>query len=147
MRHVLWAASAGLCLALGAGAAGAGDATGTIVVAQAEPRIHREPNGAARVTFPDGCVVTYNRQGRRSGSQGCLPSQVERADVAIQEAVNDEGGGGLTMRRLANGSAEVTFDDGCVVTYNREGRRGGSRGCVPRQVERADAHVQRHWND
>lgn len=111
------------------------------------PRIAREANGAATLRFADGCVVTYNREGRRSGSRGCTPAQVQRADRAYQEDAAARGAGGLRMRRLAGGAAEVTFDDGCVVTYNRRGERTASRGCRPAQVERADRHVQRNWRN
>lgn len=105
--------------------------------------VQREPNGAARVTFNDGCLVTYNRDGRRSGSRGCHPSQVERADKAIQVSSDDRGGGGLRIQRLDGGARRVVFNDGCAVTYNRKGDRSGSQGCTPNQVQRADRAIQR----
>ncbi|MEM6440986.1 MAG: hypothetical protein AAF763_14970 [Pseudomonadota bacterium] len=113
--------------------------------AQSGPRVTRFDNGAYLVRFNDGCRVTYNTSGRRSGSQGCRPRQVNRADRLVQEHAASRGGGGLRLRRLNTGAGRVTFNDGCVVTYNRDGRRTDSRGCVPAQVRRADRHVQRNW--
>lgn len=107
------------------------------------PSVNRHANGSYTVRYDNGCIVTYNQDGRRSGSQACRPSQVERADSAVQADAASRGGGGMKMRRDKNGATTVTFDDGCVVTYNRDGRRSGSRGCRAAQVERADAAIQR----
>lgn len=50
-----------------------------------EPRVNRQDNGAYTVRYNNGCIVTYNKDGRRSGSQGCHARQVARADKAIQQ--------------------------------------------------------------
>lgn len=107
------------------------------------PQVNRHANGSYTVRYDNGCIVTYNESGRRSGSQACRPGQVERADAAVQDDATTRGGGGLTVSRLDNGSATVSFNDGCVVTYNKDGRRSGSRGCVPKQVARADKAMQK----
>ncbi|WP_143103391.1 hypothetical protein [Albimonas pacifica] len=106
------------------------------------PQVNRHANGSYTVRYDNGCIVTYNQDGRRSGSQACRPGQVERADSAVQAAAGAPGAGGLTVNRHRNGSATVTFNDGCTVTYNDRGRRSGSRGCTARQVERADRAIQ-----
>lgn len=121
--------------ALAAGTAAAND----------RPEVRRLHDGAYEVRYDDGCEVTYNTSGRRGGSSGCRPHQVERADRLVQEDAASHGAGGLELHRTANGAGRVTFNDGCVVTYNREGDRSGSDGCHPRQVEHADSYVQRHW--
>lgn len=48
-------------------------------------RFEKLANGEARVTFNDGCVVVYDDTGRRTGSRGCRPKQVRRADRVVQE--------------------------------------------------------------
>ena len=113
--------------------------------AQSGPNVRRFNDGAYEVRFQNGCRVTYNTSGRRGGSQGCRPKQVERADRLVQQDAAAPGGGGLRLRRLNTGAGRVTFNDGCVVTYNREGRRSGSNGCRPKQVQRADRYVQANW--
>ncbi|WP_339949526.1 hypothetical protein [uncultured Albimonas sp.] len=120
-------------------------ALATATPALADLKVNRHDDGAYTVRFDDGCAVTYNTTGRRSGSQGCRPKQVERADAAVQDDVHERGGGGLRFRKLATGAATVTFDDGCLVTYNKEGRRSGSQGCHPKQVARADQSAQKNW--
>lgn len=110
-----------------------------------EPVLHRHDNGSITVRYDNGCVVTYNKDGRRSGSSGCRAGQVERADTAVQHDAQAHGGGGLKFHKRKDGTARVTFDDGCVVTYNRKGDRTGSQGCHPRQVERADHAAQKNW--
>lgn len=112
-----------------------------------EPRIEFRPNGSAIARFDDGCVVTYNRDLDRSGSQGCRPQQVQHADRAYRAAVARRGEGGLRMDRHANGSATVRFDNFCQVTYDQRGRRSGSQNCTPQQVQAADRHVQRYWRE
>lgn len=109
------------------------------------PDVRRFSNGAYEVRFQNGCKVTYNTTGRRGGSQGCRPRQVERADRLVQEDVLAPGGGGLEFERLNTGAGRVTFNDGCIVAYDKSGRRSGSEGCRPAQVERADRHVQANW--
>ncbi len=110
-----------------------------------EPNLHRHDNGSITVRYDNGCVVTYGKDGRRSGSTGCRPGQVERADTAVQQDALAHGGGGLKFHKRNDGTARVRFDDGCVVTYNRKGERTGSQGCHPRQVERADHAAQSNW--
>lgn len=107
-----------------------------------EPRVNRQDNGAYTVRYTNGCIVTYNKDGRRSGSQACRAGQVEKADAAVQADAKSRGGGGLKVRKLKGGASRVTFDDGCVVTYNTKGRRSGSQGCHARQVARADKAIQ-----
>jgi len=107
------------------------------------PQVNRLANGAYTVRYDNGCIVTYNESGRRSGSQACRAGQVDRADAAVQADADDRGGGGLTVNRHSNGSATVTFNDGCTVTYNQDGRRSGSRSCHPKQVARADRAIQK----
>ncbi len=107
------------------------------------PQVNRHANGSYTVRYDNGCIVTYNESGRRSGSQACRPGQVERADDAVQDDSEARGGGGLTVNRHSNGSATVSFNDGCTVTYNQEGRRSGSRNCHPKQVSRADRAIQK----
>jgi len=109
------------------------------------PNLHRHDNGSITVRYDNGCVVTYNKDGRRSGSNGCRPGQVERADTAVQEDAQAHGGGGLKFHKRKDGTARVTFNDGCVVTYNRKGDRTGSSGCHASQVERADRAAQNNW--
>lgn len=87
---------------------------------------------------PVPCVVTYNKDRRRSGFNGCRPGQVERADEAVQAEAHARGGGDMKLHRRSNGSARVTFNVGCVVTYNRNGERSGSEGRHSRQVARPD---------
>lgn len=110
-----------------------------------EPKVHRHDDGAYTIRYDGGCKVTYDVSGRRTGSEGCRPGQVDRADDAVQEDVHARGGGGLKFHKLSTGAAKVTFDDGCVVTYNKDGRRSGSEGCHPRQVARADKSAQKNW--
>lgn len=109
------------------------------------PVLHRHDDGAITVRYDNGCVVTYGRDGRRSGSSGCRAGQVERADTAVQEDALAHGGGGLELHKRKDGTGRVTFNDGCVVTYDRKGDRTGSQGCHPSQVERADKAVQKNW--
>lgn len=109
------------------------------------PAVSRQSNGATAVRYTNGCTVTYSKDGRRSGSQGCRPEQVERADRAVQEETSDRGGGGLNFQKLKTGAGQATFNDGCTVTYGKDGRRSGSQGCTPKQVARADKAAQQQW--
>ncbi|MEO0679932.1 MAG: hypothetical protein AAF192_05905 [Pseudomonadota bacterium] len=121
--------------------------SGAFELAQAKPRptLVRYPSGAYEVRYVDNCVVTYDTSGRRTGSRRCIPAQVKRADRLVQEDAASRGGGGLKYRKLASGAARVTYSDGCIVTYNKTGRRSGSRGCRPKQVRRADKVVQQRF--
>jgi hypothetical protein len=120
----------------------------------APPEIRRHGDGY-RATYADGCVVRYDRRGRREGAgRDCRDGQVRRADAAMRQHNRDEaqgGGGSVSPPRVEarrGGGFRAEFSDGCTVRYDDRGRRqGATSGCRDRQLRRADDAVAEHRRD
>ena len=110
------------------------------------PLINRADDGSFEARFAGGCRANYDASGNRVGAEGCSDVEVGNADGLVLNEVRIAGGA-LQLERTARGGGRVTFEDGCLVTYNNTGRRSGSQGCTPQRVQRADRYVQGNWND
>ena len=120
-------------------------------------------NGAAEVVFDDGCVVTYDAEGRRMGLTACSNEELmaahdayaahqrEEAEVAAATAAEAR----IQPQVIAGASreAEVVFSGNCVVHYDAEGRRiRGRSTCSSEQLAEADAaqtayRQEQGWDD
>ena len=120
-------------------------------------------NGAAEVVFDDGCVVTYDAEGRRMGLTACSNDELmaahdayaahqrEEAEVAAATAADAR----IQPQIIAgaNREAEVVFSGNCVVHYDAEGRRiRGRSTCSSEQLAEADAaqtayREEQGWDD
>jgi hypothetical protein len=124
------------------------------------PEVVLAGNRSGRVTFNNGCVVFYNRDGQRfQNLPACHGRQVQRADEAMARYRNEQGmsrpdnehpwagspGFGNDDRTPpeiimgTNREGEVIFRNNCVVYYNAQGRRWRQQpSCNGNQVRRAD---------
>ena len=120
-------------------------------------------NGAAEVVFDDGCVITYDAEGRRMGLTACSNDELmaahdayaahqrEEAEVAAATAADAR----IQPQIIAgaNREAEVVFSGNCVVHYDAEGRRiRGRSTCSSDQLAEADAaqtayREEQGWDD
>ena len=127
------------------------------------PGIVPGANGAAEVVFADGCVVTYDAEGRRMGLTACSNDELMAAHDAYAAHLREEGEEASTAAadaRIppqviagANREAEVVFSGNCAVHYDAEGRRiRGRSTCSSEQLEEADAaqdayREEQGWDD
>lgn len=110
------------------------------------PLLTRADDGSFEARFAGGCRAAYDASGNRTGARGCSDIEIGNADAMVLAQVGIEGGA-LQLERTSRGGGRVTFEGGCLVTYNKTGRRSGSQGCKPQMVQRADRYVQRNWNN
>lgn len=102
--------------------------------------VRRGPNNTLEVHFPGPCTVYYDRYGNRTyDTQPCNRYDRDRADTAVRNYLrgygnpgyrpgygnNNWGYGGQEPRVRINSGGWGTVDlrNGCIVTFNREGRR------------------------
>ena len=127
------------------------------------PGIVPGANGAAEVVFADGCVVTYDAEGRRMGLTACSNDELmaahdayaahlrEEAEVAVAAAADERIPPQIIAE--ANREAEVVFSGNCAVHYDAEGRRiRGRSTCSSEQLAEADAaqtayREEQDWDD
>lgn len=127
------------------------------------PGILPGANGAAEVVFADGCVVTYDTEGRLMGLTACSNDELiaahdayaahlrEEAEVAAVTAADERIPPQIMAE--ANREAEVVFSGNCAVHYDAEGRRiRGRSTCSSEQLEEADAaqtayRQEQGWDD
>ncbi len=132
-----------------------------------EPTVIPRRHGEVDIQLPSGCRLSYDRRGNLIGSEGrCSPHDRRRADEAAlaysrerrpdnedrawrernrdesPQRNRDESPQIVTNRR---GETEVTFNNGCVVYYDRTGRRQeSSPQCRDYQVINADQASRRY---
>ena len=127
------------------------------------PEIVSGENDAAEVVFADGCVVTYDAEGRRMGLTACSNDELMAAHDAyaahLREESEDASAAAADERippqviAEANREAEVVFSGNCAVRYDAEGRRiRGRSTCSSEQLAEADAaqtayREERGWDD
>lgn len=127
------------------------------------PEIVSGENDAAEVVFTDGCVVTYDAEGRRMGLTACSNDELMAAHDAYAahlREVSEEASVAAADERIppqviaeANREAEVVFAGNCAVHYDAEGRRiRGRSTCSSEQLAEADAtqtayREERGWDD
>lgn len=127
------------------------------------PGIVPGANGAAEVVFADGCVVTYDAEGRRMGLTACSNDELmaahdayaahlrEEAEVAVATAADER----IPPQIIAgaNREAEVVFSGNCAVHYDAGGQRiRGRSTCSSEQLTEADAaqtayRQEQGWDD
>jgi len=103
-------------------------------------------NGGVEMRFRGGCVVTYDRAGRRVDARpACTGDELMRADAALGVAGQGAAGGGGTtadapILTVSNGAGRAAYANGCQVFYDASGKRASDNArCVGDQVRRADA--------
>lgn len=119
------------------------------------PRVDFDQSGYGRVTFPEGCSVSYDNSGRRISHQSCGQEQLAIADRAVaggrQGGWNsgwnpdwNSGGGwngyGAPTRIFmsSSGSGHVLVGNNCTVYYDGSGRRTSHEGCGQAELQQAD---------
>ncbi|MEM1313280.1 MAG: hypothetical protein AAGI51_01920 [Pseudomonadota bacterium] len=107
--------------------------------------------GRTEATYPNGCRIEYDRNGRRRDSnRACTRAQVSRADRQATRRLGSADGGGGELGdptfENRNGLTEAVYPNGCRVFYDEVGRRTDSnKRCQPAQVQKADRQLQRIW--
>lgn len=115
-----------------------------------EPGLVDGANGATEVVFGDGCVVTYDVEGRRMGLTACSNDQLLAAQDAyaarLREEAEDAAAAAADERvppqiiAQESRDAEVIVSRDCVVHYDANGERVRGRStCSSVQLAEADA--------
>lgn len=106
----------------------------------------------ALATFRNGCTVRFDANGARGATdRSCSARQIARAEgeVGAYLGAREETGSAPRVAGIGRqGAVEVSFANGCRITYDRDGRRDRDSGpCNPGQFRRADEAAAQYRRD
>jgi nitrogen fixation protein len=119
-----------------------------------KPVVSNRKGAGVDVTFRNGCRISYDREIRQIGSNGrCNRGQYPRAANAASDYYRRQGPRRGPERPVVSNrkgaGVDVTFRNGCRISYDRYIRQIGSngrcnRGQYPRAANAARDYYRRH---